>query len=189
MITITDKHRCCGCEACVQRCPKQCILFVEDNEGFLYPKPDVSVCIECGLCEKVCPVLNQGEPKHPLNAYAAINQDDDIHRPVTMEDWISNIVGSDVLVTNSFHGMVVALLNHIPFVVDIVGGREKGMNDRFYTLLERVNLTSRISGEKYSLMELLNNRSIDWEIVDKVIRQIQTEGMDYLKKALGEATK
>ena len=114
---------------------------------------------------------------------------DDIHRPVTMEDWISNIVGSDVLVTNSFHGMVVALLNHIPFVVDIVGGREKGMNDRFYTLLERVNLTSRISGEKYSLMELLNNRSIDWEIVDKVIRQIQTEGMDYLKKALGEATK
>ena len=78
MITITDKHRCCGCEACVQRCPKQCILFVEDNEGFLYPKPDVSVCIECGLCEKVCPVLNQGEPKHPLNAYAAINQDDDI---------------------------------------------------------------------------------------------------------------
>ena len=61
------------------------------------------------------------------------------------------------------------------------------MNDRFYTLLERLNLTSRICGEEYSLNELLNNRSIDWEYVDKALDIVQTEGEDYLKTALGEA--
>ncbi|MFR2609683.1 MAG: 4Fe-4S binding protein [Alistipes onderdonkii] len=38
----------------------------EDEEGFLYPQTDMSKCIDCGLCEKVCPVLNQGEKRKPL---------------------------------------------------------------------------------------------------------------------------
>ena len=27
MLQITDKSKCCGCNACVQRCPKQCIVM------------------------------------------------------------------------------------------------------------------------------------------------------------------
>lgn len=46
---------CCGCSACLNACPKQCISFHKNEEGFLYPVKDVDVCIECGLCEKVCP--------------------------------------------------------------------------------------------------------------------------------------
>lgn len=76
MITILDKHNCCGCEACVQRCPKQCIAFNEDDEGFRYPRVDASVCIDCGLCKKVCPVINQLEPHPPLETYAVINTDE-----------------------------------------------------------------------------------------------------------------
>lgn len=76
MIKTTDKHNCCGCEACVQRCPKQCISFLEDEEGFSYPEIDISICIDCGLCEKVCPVLNQSDTHTPIQAYAAINQDE-----------------------------------------------------------------------------------------------------------------
>ena len=45
MINIVDKKNCCGCSACVQRCPKQCISLVEDNEGFLYPVVDNKICI------------------------------------------------------------------------------------------------------------------------------------------------
>lgn len=76
MISIKDKKNCCGCSACVQRCPKQCIEMYEDNEGFLYPKVDASKCIDCHLCEKVCPVINQNEPREPLAVYAAKNPDD-----------------------------------------------------------------------------------------------------------------
>ena len=78
MINITDKKDCCGCNACVQRCPKQCITMHADNEGFLYPVVDTTRCIDCGLCEKVCPVINQDEPHKPLNVYAAYNKDEKI---------------------------------------------------------------------------------------------------------------
>lgn len=78
MIDILDKQKCCGCWACVQRCPRNCITMHEDEEGFSYPIVDTSVCIECGLCEKVCPVLNQAKAKRPLDVYAAINPNEEI---------------------------------------------------------------------------------------------------------------
>lgn len=77
MINITDKHNCCGCGACVQACPKQCIKFDEDEQGFRYPLVDTSFCINCGICERVCLVLNQDEHCKPLAVYAAINPDEE----------------------------------------------------------------------------------------------------------------
>lgn len=76
MINITLSKDCCGCEACSQICPKQCISLKRDTEGFLYPKVDTTVCIECGLCEKVCPIINQFEEKRPSAVYAAKNNDE-----------------------------------------------------------------------------------------------------------------
>ena len=58
MIEIKNKNNCCGCFACSSVCPKQCIQMVEDEEGFRYPKVNVEVCIDCHLCEKVCPIIN-----------------------------------------------------------------------------------------------------------------------------------
>lgn len=78
MITITDKSQCCGCSACAQRCPRQCISMQMDNEGFLYPQVDISKCVDCHLCEKVCPVINKYDTRTPLNVYAAKNSDDEV---------------------------------------------------------------------------------------------------------------
>lgn len=78
MIQIIDKHNCCGCSACVQACPKQCISFDEDEQGFRYPSVSKDLCIDCGLCEKVCPVLNQSEPRKPIKVYAAVNPNEKI---------------------------------------------------------------------------------------------------------------
>ena len=58
MIAINDKIDCCGCWACYNACPKHCISMEVDDEGFHYPKVDKTACVDCGLCEKVCPVLN-----------------------------------------------------------------------------------------------------------------------------------
>ena len=57
MIQIKRKEACCGCNACGDACPKQAISFKTDNEGFWYPEVDMQKCIDCGLCEKVCPVI------------------------------------------------------------------------------------------------------------------------------------
>lgn len=78
MIKINKKEDCCGCSACAQRCPKQCITMQADGEGFLYPIVDIGNCIDCGLCEKVCPVINQSEPNKPLKVYAAMNKDEEV---------------------------------------------------------------------------------------------------------------
>ncbi|MGN9062900.1 Coenzyme F420 hydrogenase/dehydrogenase, beta subunit C-terminal domain [Segatella copri] len=75
MINIIDKSKCCGCASCVQRCPKQCISLVADDEGFFYPLIDAAKCVDCGLCERVCPELNLQTPTQPQHVYAAINVD------------------------------------------------------------------------------------------------------------------
>lgn len=78
MIEIKDKKDCCGCRACVQICPKDCISFLKDEEGFSYPKFNESDCIDCHLCEKVCPMKNENpqiEPKKVIGAYN-LNEDE-----------------------------------------------------------------------------------------------------------------
>lgn len=78
MIHIREKQDCCGCHACASICPKQCIVMQEDEQGFLYPKVEQSTCIDCRLCEKVCPVINQSEPRKALKVYAAKNTNEEI---------------------------------------------------------------------------------------------------------------
>lgn len=74
MITITDKHNCCGCGACAERCPKGCIAMREDAEGFLYPEVDRSACIGCGLCESVCPYNGKHDGREPADVLAVKNR-------------------------------------------------------------------------------------------------------------------
>lgn len=71
MIKIDDKHNCCGCAACVQICPKQCISFEEDKKGFCYPIVNTELCVDCKLCERVCPVINPHSSHKPTKVYAA----------------------------------------------------------------------------------------------------------------------
>lgn len=51
-----EKNDCTGCEACLNTCPKQCIEMKTDDEGFRYPIINNANCIQCKLCEKVCPL-------------------------------------------------------------------------------------------------------------------------------------
>ena len=60
----------------MQKCPKQCIKMVKDEQGFLYPETDTDPCIQCGLCESVCPVLNKGVEHEPIGVYAAKNKNE-----------------------------------------------------------------------------------------------------------------
>ena len=63
MIEIKRKEDCCGCNACGDVCPKDCISYKTDIEGFWYPVVNKDTCIDCHLCEKVCPIINVKELK------------------------------------------------------------------------------------------------------------------------------
>ena len=61
MINISRKEDCCGCGACFDACVKHAIIWEEDPEGFSYPHVDTSLCVDCGLCNKVCPIENSAD--------------------------------------------------------------------------------------------------------------------------------
>lgn len=74
-----DKFDCCGCKACEQACPKQAIVMEADAEGFLYPVINADKCINCGQCNKVCPIeAGDNSTMHPLEVLAAQCKDDGI---------------------------------------------------------------------------------------------------------------
>lgn len=85
MINIVNKVDCCGCEACSNACPKKCIEMKSDEEGFLYPQVNQDTCINCGLCEKVCPIINHvpREKNDYQEAYLLQHKDDEICREST----------------------------------------------------------------------------------------------------------
>lgn len=81
MIEIKNKRDCCGCNACGDICPKDSISFEADEEGFWYPVVNMDTCIDCHLCEKVCPIITKAdfiERYSKPKVYAAYNKDNTI---------------------------------------------------------------------------------------------------------------
>jgi coenzyme F420-reducing hydrogenase beta subunit len=99
MIVINDKTKCCGCYACYNICPQYCIKMVADKEGFWYPVVDIDQCNECGLCEKVCPILCRNQGTNQPVAYACINKDESI-RSQSSSGGVFTLIGEKVIANN-----------------------------------------------------------------------------------------
>lgn len=77
MPTLANIEQCTGCAACCNICAHGAIKMQENQEGFLYPAIDNSTCINCGLCEKVCPVIHPIPLGRPLpDVYALWSETD-----------------------------------------------------------------------------------------------------------------
>ncbi len=69
--------KCCGCMACVNSCPVHA-LKVTVNNGFAIPSVNDNICSNCGICEKVCPIIHADDlisKKSPLTVILAKNKD------------------------------------------------------------------------------------------------------------------
>ena len=72
MVNLCSPDQCFGCGACSQICSKKCITMQYNEGGFLAPCIDKSNCVDCGLCKKVCPVLNpQYKLQNPKKVFCA----------------------------------------------------------------------------------------------------------------------
>lgn len=90
---------CSGCGACANICPKNCIEMKADSEGFLYPNINIENCINCSLCEKVCPVLHEYKGNAVGKAYACINKDEAI-RLESSSGGVFTPIAEDVIAKN-----------------------------------------------------------------------------------------
>lgn len=80
MIKLFDKkNNCCNCKACMNICPKGAITTRNDENDFNFPEINRELCIECGLCNKVCAFQNVPiTGNNPISTYVAINKDKDL---------------------------------------------------------------------------------------------------------------
>lgn len=63
---VCESKLCTGCNACVNKCPKNAIS-IEDDGFVLNARIDENKCVECGLCLKICPNLNDAQFNSPIN--------------------------------------------------------------------------------------------------------------------------
>jgi len=59
---------CSSCGACANACVHGAISMQLDTEGFYRPVIDVEKCVECRICEKVCPWVNTVSNPNGSNA-------------------------------------------------------------------------------------------------------------------------
>ncbi len=77
---LNRKKECTGCMACASACPSGAITIKEDPYGFLMPEVDPDQCIECGLCNDICPILGRPERTIPLEAWSLYHKSEEIVR-------------------------------------------------------------------------------------------------------------
>lgn len=76
MIKLADSIQCTGCAACVNACENHSIIMSNDEKGFFYPSIETDTCIQCHICELVCPIGKKNAvQENYVEFYAAWNID------------------------------------------------------------------------------------------------------------------
>lgn len=88
------------------------------------------------------------------------------------EEWLGYYKTAEMIVTNTFHGTVFAIIYHRPFVTILQSGWSSQQNTRFLSLFKSLGLTDRIAAPGDDIEEVMN-RPIDWERVEENIRALR----------------
>lgn len=117
------------------------------------------------------------------SAYSLNSFNFDSDENLTPAEWLSAVVSSEVVLTNSFHGIVFCLIFHKNFICLPLKGRNYEMNSRMFNLLQKVDLMERVYHKEKSF-ECMLNASVDWEKVDAILEEWRTYSANWLKNAL-----
>lgn len=132
---INEKKDCCGCTACASICRHGCITMKSDNEGFFYPHIDFTKCVNCGLCENVCPVIKYRKEVKRANPkiYGAVNKN--------RNQYMNSASG----------GVYILLAEYIISIGGIVCGVEYDKNfDVYHDLANNIVDCCSFQGSKYT---------------------------------------
>lgn len=101
--------------------------------------------------------------------------------PPSVEDWLDGIGRSRLMVADSFHATVFAILLNRPFVV--LANTERGLS-RLQSLLSMVGLENRLVSRPEQITSELLSAPIDWSAVNARLAVERQASMDFLIKAL-----
>lgn len=135
---ICPRALCTGCAACVNVCPKDAIRMQEDDCGYKYPLIDEAVCIDCGLCERTCPVLSPLDLCVPKKAYAVAAVDKG-ERQSSSSGGAASVLGRYVLEQGG----------------TVYGCAQKNYNTIRHIRIDRVEDIVLLKGSKYVQSDIL----------------------------------
>lgn len=121
---------------------------------------------------------NQG-----LKVFTVIDGDENSGQPMPpVEQWLRSFRDAQYVVTDSFHGMVFAIIFNKPFIA--IGNKARGLA-RFTSLLKIFGLEDRLVSDVSEVTPELINAKIDWKKVNAIKAREQKRSMEYLRKYLG----
>lgn len=127
---------CTACRACENVCPSNAIMMIENEEGFLYPKIDKELCINCGACKNVCHCLKENSKKNNYKIFAVKPQNKTVSKN-SASGGIAWLVSKTILEKN---GIVVGAA-----YVD-------GLNVE-HIIIDKVEELQRLRGSKYVISD------------------------------------
>lgn len=103
--------------------------------------------------------------------------------PESVENWIKRIAGASLVLTDSFHGTVLSILYHRPFIV--YTAKPKRMT-RIMSLLTQLGLSDRILTKENTLLDFkyLVSSPIDWQQVDEKLLKLRSRSLELLTHSL-----
>lgn len=97
---------------------------------------------------------------------------------------ISYFQHAECIVTDTFHGTIMSVITHKPFV-SIIRNSGYGNFEKMTDLLVRLSLTDRIGNNIKEISELLVKK-IDYKAVDKIIEEERKRSYDYLREEIAQ---
>ena len=132
MKKICNHNDCTGCYACSAVCTKNAITMTINDEGFVYPVIKESLCVDCGMCEKVCP-NNSLVKKEYAKPYLAWNNNAKI-RSVSSSGGIFSAIAEEII---SYGGVVCGAAYNNDMTVR-------------HIIVDNIDDLSKLRGSKYT---------------------------------------
>jgi hypothetical protein len=108
-----------------------------------------------------------------------------VNSMIGVKTWLAFIKSSDVVVTNSYHGMIFSILFRKPFIVVLAEGRYEEMNDRIFTLLGKLGLQDRcVDRCDENKINYILAQAIDWEMVENRLESLRNDAWLFFEKNL-----
>lgn len=102
-----------------------------------------------------------------------------------LHEWLSCIRYSEVVVTNSFHCVMLSMILNRPFIAVLIKG--SGMNDRIRTVLSDAGLADRaVDTCSEAAIDALLAAPIPWEQVNARLDALREHGRAFLKEVLSD---
>ena len=98
----------------------------------------------------------------------------------SVEQWLKSFADAELVIADSFHGMVFSIIYNKPFW--IVGNTQRGYS-RFTSLLKIFKLEHRLVSIN-DLNKIDLDSRIDWDFVNQTIRTFKNNSLAFLERAV-----